>query len=150
MANPLIALAILAGSAYQGYEANKARRSAERQQAEALWQQAADAAAMRLEMSRQTAEYAKQGASLEQQAQTAREQFQKQQLQYQENKLEMEKKSKEVQEAADEERRKAATSEASALKARTRGGRRALLSQERLTPELGITSAEFSPGMRLQ
>jgi hypothetical protein len=62
----------------------------------------------------------------------------------------MEKKSKEVQAAADEERRKAAASEASALKARTRGGRRALLSQERLTPELGITSAEFSPGMRLQ
>jgi hypothetical protein len=62
----------------------------------------------------------------------------------------MEKKSKEVQAAADEERRKAAQSEASALKARTRGGRRALLSQERLTPELGITAAEFSPGMRLQ
>ena len=62
----------------------------------------------------------------------------------------MEKKSKEVQAAADEERRKAAASEASALKARTRGGRRALLSQERLTPELGITAAEFSSGMRLQ
>jgi hypothetical protein len=62
----------------------------------------------------------------------------------------MEKKAKEVQAAADEERRKAAQSEASALTARTRGGRRALLSQERLTPELGITSAEFSRGMRLQ
>jgi hypothetical protein len=55
-----------------------------------------------------------------------------------------------VQAAADEERRKAAASEASALKARTRGGRRALLSQERLTPELGVTSAELSSGMRLQ
>jgi hypothetical protein len=145
-----IAGSILAGSAYQANEARKARKDAELQQQQALQQQAKDSAAMRLELGRQTAEYAKQGASLEQQAQMAREQFQAQQLQYQENKLEMEKKSKEVQAAADEERRKAAASEASALKARTRGGRRALLSQERLTPELGVTSAELSSGMRLQ
>ena len=150
MAIPWVALAVLGGSVYQGIEARNARKSAERQQTRELAQQQADAMAMRNELSRQTAEYAKQGASLEQQAQMARQQFESQQLQYQENKLSMEQKSKEVQAAADEERRKAAASEASALRARTRGGRRALLSQERLTPELGINSAQLSPGMGLQ
>jgi hydroxylamine reductase (hybrid-cluster protein) len=149
MAIPWLALAVAGGSAYQGYEARKARKDAERQQSQALAQQQADSMAMRNELARQTAEYAKQGASLEQQAQMARQQFEAQQLQYQESRLSMEQKSKEVQAAADEERRKAAAAEASALKARTRGGRRALLSQERLTPELGITSAQLSPGMEL-
>ena len=62
----------------------------------------------------------------------------------------MEKKAKEVQAAADEERRKAAASEASALKARTRGGRRSLLSGERMDAELGIATDLSGGGMRLQ
>ena len=61
----------------------------------------------------------------------------------------MERKAQEVQAAADEERRKAAQSEASALRARTRGGRRSLLSQERLTPELGVTGSQLGTGMML-
>jgi hypothetical protein len=61
----------------------------------------------------------------------------------------MENKAREVQAAADEERRKAAAAEASALKARTRGGRRSLLSQERLTPELGVTGPQLGTGMML-
>ena len=144
-----IAGAIIIGSAYQANEARKARKDAERQQTQLLAQQKADADAMRGEVARQTAEYSKQSASLQQQAELAKQQFEQQQLSYQENKLAMEKKSKEVQAAADEERRKAAQQEASALKARTRGGRRALLSQERLTPELGVTSTMLGTDMRV-
>jgi len=142
--------AIVLSSVYQASEARKSRQDAERQQREMLSQQAADQAAMRLELSKQTAEYAKQGASLEQQAQTAREQFAASQQNYQTNKLEMERKAKEVQEAADEERRKAAAAEAPALRARTRGGRRSLLSGERMDAELGIPIDLNTGGMRLQ
>ena len=62
----------------------------------------------------------------------------------------MDRKAKEVQEAADEERRKAAAAEASALRARTRGGRRSLLSGERMDAELGVPINLGSSGMRLQ
>jgi len=142
--------AIILSTAYNASEARKSRKQAEEDQRTLLAQQASDQAAMRLELSKQTAEYAKQGASLEQQAQTARQQFEQSQLNYQTNKLEMEKKAKEVQAAADEERRKAAASEASALKARTRGGRRSLLSGERMDAELGIPVDLSGGGMRLQ
>jgi len=142
--------AILLGSAYNASEARKSRDQAERDQQTALQQQSADQAAMRFELSRQTAEYAKQSASLEQQANTAREQFQASQTNYAANKLEMENKAKEVQAAADEERKKAAAAEASALKARTRGGRRSLLSAERMDAELGMPVDLGSAGMRIQ
>ena len=66
-----IASAILLSSAYTANEARKSRQEAERDQRTMLAQQASDQAAMRLELSKQTAEYAKQGASLEQQAQTS-------------------------------------------------------------------------------
>ncbi len=98
-----IAGAILLSSAYTANEARKSRQEAEREQRTMLAQQASDQAAMRLELSKQTAEYAKQGASLEQQANIAREQFATSQQNYQTNKLEMERKAKEVQAAADEE-----------------------------------------------
>jgi hypothetical protein len=153
MALPVLALVlggIATGAAvYSAMEATKARKDAERQQRAALKQQAADAAAFRGELSLQTAEFAKQGASLAEQAKLARESFNAQQEQYQEARLEMQTKAKEVQDAIDEERRKAAASDASAIRARTRGGRRALLSQERLTPELGIMSPQLSPGMTM-
>ena len=142
--------AIIASTAYTANQTRKSRQQAENDQRTMLAQQASDQAAMRLELGKQTAEYAKQGASLEQQAQTARQQFEQSQLQYKTNKLEMENKAKEVQEAADEERRKAAAAEASALRARTRGGRRSLLSGERMDAELGVMADLNSPGMRLQ
>jgi len=142
-----IAGAIILGSVYQADQARKARKDAERQQAQALQQQAADAAAMRQQITEQNRIYGQQAASLQQQADMAKQQFEQSSLQYKENKLSMEKKAQEVQAAADEERRKAAAQEASALKARTRGGRRALLSQERLDPELGITSPQLGTGM---
>lgn len=144
-----VATAIVLSTAYSANEGRKARRDAENQQRTLLAQQAADQAAMRLELGKQTAEYAKQGASLEQQAQTARQQFETSQATYASNKLEMDRKSKEVQAAADEERRKAAAAEASALKARTRGGRRSLLSGERMDAELGVAMDLGSSGMRI-
>ncbi|MEY4338098.1 MAG: hypothetical protein RL680_993 [Actinomycetota bacterium] len=142
-----VTAAIIGTSLYGASEGRKARMDAEKQQKKALLQQSTEAAAMRTELANQTAEYAKQGASLQQQANLAKEQFAAQQLQYGENKLAMDTKAKEVQAAADEERRKAAASEASALKARTRGGRRSLLSQERMTPELGISATQLGSGM---
>lgn len=141
--------AIILSTAYNAGEARKSRKQAESDQRTLLAQQATDQAAMRLELGKQTAEYAKQGASLEQQANTARQQFETSQATYASNKLEMDKKSKEVQAAADEERRKAAAAEASALKARTRGGRRSLLSGERMDAELGVAMDLGSPGMRI-
>jgi threonine aldolase len=145
-----VAGAIVLSSAYSASEARKSRKQAENDQRTMLAQQASDQAAMRLELGKQTAEYAKQGASLEQQANIAREQFATSQQNYQTNKLEMENKAKEVQAAADEERRKAAAAEASALRARTRGGRRSLLSGERMDAELGMGMDLGSAGMRIQ
>ena len=145
-----IAAAIIGSTAYNSNQARKARQEAENQQRVMLAQQAADQAAMREELSRQTAEYARQGSAMEQQAQTARQQFEQSQLNYQTNKLEMERKAKEVQSAADEERRKAAAAEASSLRARTRGGRRSLLSDQRMDAELGIPVDLSGGGMRLQ
>lgn len=138
MAFPWIAAAILAGSAFQVSEARRSRKSAEAQQREALSQQASDAARMRDEVARQTQAYAQQATSLQQQADIARQQFELSSQTYRDNKLAMEQKAREVQAAADEERRKAAASEASALRARTRGGRRSLLSGERMDAELGV------------
>lgn len=140
---PWIAGAVLLGSFYQAEEARRARDSAAENQRRALLQQQSDAEAMRTEMARQTAEYAKQGASMQQQADTARMAFEQSRMQYAENKLAMEAKAKEVQAAADEERRKAAAAEASALKARTRGGKRSLLSGARMDAELGVTPMQL-------
>ena len=146
-----IALAFLAASSvYSADQGRKARIDAEKAQRAALKQQTIDAEEMRAEVAKQTAEYSKQSASLQEQSNIARQTFDTAQLQYAQNKAAMDKKAKEVQALADEERRKAAASEASALKARTRGGRRSLLSQERLTPELGVEPVSLSSGMRLQ
>jgi hypothetical protein len=142
-----VAAAVVASSLYTASEASSARKAAEREQRKALAAQEAQAAAMRGEVAKQTAEYSKQSAALQQQANLAKEQFAASQAQYAESKLAMDAKAKEVQAAADEERRKSAMQEASALRARTRGGRRSLLSQERMTPELGVTAGQLGTGM---
>jgi hypothetical protein len=87
---------------------------------------------------------------MQQQAATAKQAFEAQQMQYSENKLAMEAKAKEVQAAADEERRKAAAQESSYVRARTRGGRRSLLSQQRMDAELGLGMDLGTGGTRLQ
>lgn len=142
-----VAAAVIGSSLYTANEASNARKAAEREQRKALAAQEAQAAAMRGEVAKQTAEYSKQSAALQQQANLAKEQFAASQQQYAESKLAMDAKAREVQAAADEERRKSAMQEASALRARTRGGRRSLLSQERMTPELGVTAGQLGTGM---
>lgn len=133
-----ISAAIVATGVVNAYQANRSRQKASDDQRKALQQQAEDAAKMRDEVSRQTSAYAQQATSLQQQADTARQQFELSAQTYRDNKLAMEQKAREVQAAADEERRKAAAAEASALRARTRGGRRSLLSGERMDAELGV------------
>jgi hypothetical protein len=145
-----VATAIAVVGGYNAVQARKSRKDAERQQQQLLDQQIKDADAMRGQIAAQTAQMARQGSSLEQQAQMAREQFETQKAQYAENKLAMEQKAKEVQAAADEERRKAAAYEASSIKARTRGGRRSLLSSQRMDAELGLGMNLGSSGTGIQ
>jgi hypothetical protein len=164
--------AILLTGAYTANESRKARRDAEAQQRQALQKQTEDQQAFRAKLSEQTAVFSRQAGSLEEQARLAKDQLaattkaMSEQLsvaqdqlalntkayetgvsQYEASRMEMERKAKEIQGQIDEERRKAAEQQATQLKARTRGGRRALLSQERLTPELGITQDTLGAGM---
>lgn len=145
-----IAGAVLLTGAYNAQEAKKARKSAEESQRVALAAQETQAAAMREQISKQTEVYRQQGASLQQQADIAKQQFEASQQQYNENKLAMENKAKEIQAAADAERRKAAAAESSALKARTHGGRRSLLSGQRADAELGLDVSLSGASQTLQ
>lgn len=123
-------------------EAQKAREL----QSSALEQQKADAAA-RLEQTKLSAE---QQAKLMQDltaqqrsaADLAQAQLAQQQKQYEEQKLTMEKQAAEQAAALEEERRKVAQRESAQMTARRRSGRRSLLSEARLNPELGITQEE--------
>lgn len=123
-------------------EAQKAREL----QSSALEQQKADAAA-RLEQTKLSAE---QQAKLMQDltaqqrsaADLAQAQLAQQQKQYEEQKLTMEKQAAEQAAALEEERRKIAQRESAQMTARRRSGRRSLLSEARLNPELGITQEE--------
>jgi flagellar biosynthesis GTPase FlhF len=123
-------------------EAQKAREL----QSSALEQQKADAAA-RLEQTKLSAE---QQAKLMQDltaqqrsaADLAQAQLAQQQKQYEEQKLTMEKQASEQAAALEEERRKIAQRESAQMTARRRSGRRSLLSEARLNPELGITQQE--------
>lgn len=123
-------------------EAQKARDL----QSAALDQQKAEAAA-RLEQTKLSAE---QQAKLMQDltaqqrsaADLAQAQLAQQQKQYEEQKLTMEKQAAEQAAALEEERRKVAQRESAQMTARRRSGRRSLLSEARLNPELGITQQE--------
>jgi hypothetical protein len=164
--------AILLTGAYTANEARKSRKDAEAQQRKALEQQAADQQEFRTTLANQTEVFNRQAGSLESQAKTARDTlaettkqmsaqlsvaqdqlalntkaYETGVTQYEASRMEMERKAKEIQGQIDEERRKAAEQQATQLRARTRGGRRALLSQERLTPELGITQDTLGAGM---
>lgn len=72
-------------------------------------------------------------------AEAARATLLQQQEQFAEQKAMMEKQAKDQAAALDAERRKIAERESSQMTARRRSGRRALLSEARLTPETGIT-----------
>jgi phage-related minor tail protein len=108
----------------------------------ALDQQRTDAAG-RLEMARLSAQQqadllqnlsAQQAAA----AEAARATLASQQAQFAEQKSMMEKQAKDQAAALDAERRKIAERESAQMTARRRSGRRALLSEARLTPETGV------------
>lgn len=117
--------------------ATKAADEARAQQDQALQQARADAAAMQEQVARQT-------AAQEQAAQAAREQLAAQQRQYEEEKASMAKKAAELAAKQEADRRDMAERESARLKARIRGGRRMLLSDARLTPELGVLGGQAS------
>ena len=127
-----IASAVLAGSVYQADKArqaaNEARRMAQTEAAAA--QKSADA--QLLEQQKQTS-IAKERLS----AETAR---------YAEQKGAMEAEAARVAKDLEDERRRMGQEESSKMRARLRGGRRALLSEERLAPEMGVLGAGVSYG----
>lgn len=111
-------------------------------QAASLEQQKADAAA-RLQQTQLTADEQRKlmenlTAQQSQAAEAAKVQLAEQQKQYQEQKISMEKAAADQAAALEAERRKIAQRESSQMTARRRSGRRALLSETRLTPETGL------------
>lgn len=131
-------------------EAQKARELTLQQMADAraantaaLDQQRTDASA-RLQQAQMSAEQqaallqnlsAQQAAA----ANAARASLAQQQAQFAEQKAMMEKQAKDQADALNEERRKIAERESALMTARRRSGRRALLSEARLTPETGLS-----------
>ena len=111
-------------------------------QAASLEQQKADAAT-RLQQTQLTADEQRKlmenlTAQQSQAAEAAKLQLAEQQKQYQEQKISMEKAAADQAAALEAERRKIAQRESSQMTARRRSGRRALLSETRLTPETGL------------
>jgi hypothetical protein len=119
-----IAAATLLGSAYQ---ADTARRSAKDARLVAEREAAA-------------AERATQAQIEQQQQQTAiaSERLKMETARYSEQKSTMEKEAQRIASELDAERRRTGAEESGKMKARVRGGKRALLSDERLAPELGL------------
>lgn len=121
------AAAFLAGSVYQAdtarRSANDARRAAERESA--ITQ-------------RQTEQ---QIALQREQANTAKERLSAETAKYAEQKSAMEAEASRIAKQLEDERRQMGQEESSKMRARIRGGRRALLSDERLAPELGMLGA---------
>lgn len=111
-------------------------------QAASLEQQKSDAAT-RLQQTQLTADEQRKlmenlTAQQSQAAEAAKLQLAEQQKQYQEQKISMEKAAADQAAALEAERRKIAQRESSQMTARRRSGRRALLSETRLTPETGL------------
>jgi hypothetical protein len=125
---PWLALAFLGGSAYQASEARKSARAA-RQQAQAQ-------SAQTLQVQQQ------QIATQRQQAGIARERLDYEMSRSREDRAKLDSEAKKISDELEAEQRKMAKAESSRMSAARRGGRRALLSQERLNPELGLTSYE--------
>ena len=141
--------------------ARQAREQAAQQAQAAQAQAAADAAAARqIQLDQLNAQKADSAARLQQIQLSAQEQqklmqnltaqqqqaanaamlqLQEQQKQYQEQKLTMEKQAADQAAALEAERRKIAERESAQMAARRRSGRRSMLSEARLNPELGVT-----------
>jgi hypothetical protein len=136
-----------AAQAQQARDAAAAQAQAAREQQQAMLDQQKSDAAARLEQTRMSAEQQKKmmenlTAQQAQAAEAARAQLAQQQAQYGEQKAAAEKAAADQAKALEEERRKTAQRESAQMAARRRSGRRALLSEARLTPETGLAPIE--------
>jgi membrane protein involved in colicin uptake len=123
-----IAAAVLGGSVYQANEASKSA-------AKARSSSAAEA--------RKAASQMQQQISVQQeQAKVARERLASETAKYAEQKASLEAEAKATAATLEAERRKLGEEESSKLRSRVRSGRRALLSDVRINPELGVLGAE--------
>jgi hypothetical protein len=122
-----ISMAILGGSAYQ---ADRARKSAK----EARIVAEREAAVTQ----RQTEQ---QIQIQQQQAGIAKERLAAETAKYAEQKGAMEAEANRIAKELEDERRRMGQEESAKMKARARGGQRALLSEQRLNPELGVLGA---------
>ena len=127
-----IAGAMLLGSAYQASEARKSAKDARR---------VAEREAATLERST-----AAQIEQQQQQTAVATERLKMETSRYAEQKSTMEKEAERIASELDAQRRQMGAEDSSKMKARIRGGKRALLSEERLNPELGMLGAGISYG----
>lgn len=127
-----IAGAMLLGSAYQASEARKSARAA-RAVAERE-------AAILEQQTRAQIEAQQETANL------ARERLSTEKAKYEEQKAAMEKESTRIAQELEAERRKMGEQESSKMRARIRGGKRSLLSEERLNPEVGLLGTGVSYG----
>ena len=123
---PWIAAAVLAGSAYQASEQRRASRSARRQ--------AQQETAQTMQVQQQ------QIAAQREQAGIARERLDYDMAKSREDRARLDAEAKKIADELEAEQRKMAKAESSRMSSMRRGGRRALLSQERLNPELGLTA----------
>jgi hypothetical protein len=119
-----VASAILAGSAYQ---ADQARRSAKEARAMAERE-----AAVTERQTQQQIELQQQQAGI------AKERLAAETAKYAEQKGAMEAEANRIAKELEDERRRMGQEESSKIRARIRGGQRALLSEQRLNPELGV------------
>lgn len=130
---PWIAGAILLGSAYQAKEARKAAKGAQ----QLARQEAA-----------QTAQVAQQQLVAQQkQAAIARERLDFEMERSREDRAKLDAEAKRMADEMEAEQRKLAAQESSRMNAARRGGRRSLLSEARLNPELGLTAYGDMLGM---
>lgn len=159
-----IFLAIYAGSSINAAnQATRARKQATADQQALLQQQQEQAVKLNEKLAEQSAMFGRSAGALEEQSKIAAQQLKTAQdaysqsvkefdtglTQYQQSRLEMAEKAAETQKQIDEERRRAAQQQATQLRARQRGGRRMLLSQERENPELGVLAQALGSGMRI-
>lgn len=125
---PWLALAVLGGSVYQANEQRKAARSA-RNLAKAEAAQTYQTQQQQLAVQRE-------------QAGIARERLDYEMQKSREDRAKLDAEAKKIADELEAEQRKMAKEESSRMSALRRGGRRSLLSQERLNPELGLTAYE--------
>lgn len=132
---PFIALAVLAGSAYM---ANQQRRAADDARNQAAAASARAAEQMNAQIKAQ-----------QEQAQVARETLSNSISKNLEDRATLDKQAKDAADSIEADRRQLAEQEASKMKAMRRSGSRALLSDARLNPELGLGGGNTTLGAGL-